>query len=125
MDEAAQPMGGHNDEVPRRLRARRPGRPLHEDHEAARNAAKACRVGKGGVACAVLDVAAAVIDNVQALSATIPVDDDGAEEMKGSAEPSPTVEKSAAPAGSTTGAKSTAAKKEKPTTPEAGDDDGV
>lgn len=34
-----------------------------------RGAAKACRVNKGGVACAVLDLAAAVIDNAKELTA--------------------------------------------------------
>ncbi|ABS28160.1 hypothetical protein [Anaeromyxobacter sp. Fw109-5] len=33
-----------------------------------RRAAKACRVNKGGLGCAVLDVAAALIDNAPALS---------------------------------------------------------
>jgi hypothetical protein len=39
-----------------------------------RGAAKACRVNKGGVACAVLDLAAAVIDNAQVLSTLVGAD---------------------------------------------------
>jgi hypothetical protein len=90
-----------------------------------RGAAKACRVGKGGVACAVLDVAAAIIENVQALSATVPVDDDvDQQEVKGSDGPSAKGTKAAAtPLADTAPAQP--AKVKKPTTPEDGHGDGV
>ena len=41
---------------------------LRKSSRQLRTAAKACRVNKGGISCAMLDVAAAVIDNAPALT---------------------------------------------------------